>query len=459
MSRSAALLLLLGLAACAGPASSSAKAPEDRVSPGSASDRTVILISLDGFPAYAFEDPKLPVPTLLRLLREGAGAPKGMSIVNPTVTWPNHTTLVTGVQPRRHGVLYNGLLTAEPGKPAKVEQKTRDVLVKAPTVYDAAFKAGLTTAQVDWIPPQTGGTITWSFEEVPDPNGVVEQEMVAAGVATAKDLSDFRKSNIQWRDALWTKAAVHILKTHKPNLLLFHLLTLDSIHHRYGPKTPGGATAIALVDARVGELMAALEEAGLKDKATVIVVSDHGFKAIKRSIRPNAALVKAGFAKLEGGKVVSCEASVVPEGGTAMVYIRGNDVEKNAPRILETLKALEGVDQVWSPSDFPSLGLPSPKDNPQMAEYVLTAKPGYGFAGNADGEPVVDAAEGGTLGLHGYPASDPDMNAIFIAWGRGIRKGARVEGVRNVDVAPTIAALLGLKMEGVEGKALTDILD
>lgn len=439
--------LLLALAACAGPGAASTSPPGN----------TVILVSLDGFPAYMFEDPKLPAPTLRRLMAEGASA-RGMTIVNPTVTWPNHTTLATGVAPIKHGVLYNGLLTADPGKPAKVEQMNRAALVHAPTVYDAAHAAGLRTAEVDWVPPQTGGTIDWSFEENPDPNGAVEREMVAAGLIAAPDLVDFKKANPAWRDLMWTRAAGHILRTHRPNLLMFHLLNLDAIHHKYGPKTPAGMTAIALADARVAELLAAVEAAGLKDTTTVIVVSDHGFKGIKKSIRPNAALAKAGFAKVEGGKVVSCSASVVPEGGTAMVYLRGTDAADVGPKVREILKALEGVDQLWEPARYAALGMPDPKTYPQMADFVLTAKPGFGFAAPADGEPVVDVAEGMAFGLHGYPAEDPDMNAIFIAWGRGIRKGARVQTLRNVDVAPTVAALLGLRLEGVDGKAVSAIL-
>jgi predicted AlkP superfamily pyrophosphatase or phosphodiesterase len=441
----AALLLALGACGTPGTGSSSPSAP------------TVIVISLDGFPAYMFEDPRLPTPTLRRLMDEGAAA-KGMTIINPTVTWPNHTTLATGVAPAKHGVLYNGLLTADPGKPAKVEQKNRAVLVKAPTVYDAAHQAGMTTAEVDWVPPQTGGTITWSFEENPDPNGAIEREMVAAGLITAAELQDFKKGNPPWRDLMWTRAACHILKAHQPNLLFFHLLNLDATHHKYGPKTPAALTAIALMDQRVAELLAAVEQAGLKDRTTVIIVSDHGFKGTKKSIRPNAALAKAGLAKVEGGKVVSCSATVVPEGGTAMVYLRGSDAADVGGKVRETLKALEGVDQVWEPAQYASLGLPDPKVNPQMADFVLTAKAGYGFAGVAEGEPVVDVTEGMTIGLHGYPAEDPDMNAIFIAWGRGIRKGARIETLKNVDVAPTVAALLGLKLDGVDGKAVSAVL-
>jgi len=442
----AALLLVLATS-CAGPGAAA-----------SPSDRTVVLISLDGFPSYMFEDPRLPAPTLRKLMQEGAWA-KGMTIVNPAVTWPNHTTLATGVAPAKHGVLYNGLLTAEPGKPAKVEQKNRAALVHAPTVYDAAHAAGLRTAAVDWVPPQTGGTLTWAFEENPDPDGVVEREMVAAGLITTAELADFKKGNPPWRDLMWTRAACHLLKVHRPNLLLFHLLNLDATHHKYGPKTPAALTGIALADARVAELLAAIEEAGLKDRTTVIVVSDHGFKGTKKAIRPNAALAKAGLAKVEGGKVVSCSASVVPEGGTAMVYLRGSDAAEVGARVRETLKALEGVDQIWEPDRYAALGMPDPKSYPQMADFVLTAKPGYGFTAAAEGEPVVDVTEGMTIGLHGYPAEDPDMNAIFIAWGRGIRKGARIETLRNVDVAPTIAALLGLKMEGVEGKAVSAILE
>jgi len=443
-------LLLLGLGACSGP----------RAAAGSsaASDRTVIVISLDGFPAYMFEDSRLPTPTLLRMRQEGASA-KGMTIVNPAVTWPNHTTLSTGVPPIKHGVLFNGLLVVEPGKAAHVEQRGRADLVRVPTVYDVAHQAGLKTAQVDWIPWQTGGTIDWAFEEVPNPTGAVERELVAAGLAEEKDFEEFKKGNIQWRDALWTRAACHILKAHKPNLMFFHLLNTDATHHRYGPRTPAGMSALALADARVAELLAALEQAGLKDRATVIVVADHGFKGTKKSIRPNAALAKEGYLKVERGQITSATASVVAEGGTAMVYLRTPEALAAAPKIKSLLGGLEGVDRILEPGDYAALGMPSPKDNPQMADLVLVAKPSYGFAGGAEGDPVVDVTEGMTIGLHGYLADDPDMNAIFIAWGRGIRKGARIDTLRNVDVAPTVAALLGLRLAGVDGKVVSDILD
>src|ERR671937_222526 len=85
-----------------------------------AQPRHVVLISLDGYSAYSLRDPQTPAPTLRKLIREGAWAPDGMTNVNPTVTWPNHTSMVTGVDASRHGVLYNGLPVRKDGT-VKVE--------------------------------------------------------------------------------------------------------------------------------------------------------------------------------------------------------------------------------------------------------------------------------------------------------------------------------------------------
>jgi predicted AlkP superfamily pyrophosphatase or phosphodiesterase len=439
-------LLLLALASCA---------PEP-----APPTRHVVLLSIDGFPAYSLDDPFAPAPTLRRLAREGASAARGMTVVNPSVTWPNHATLATGVAPARHGVLFNGLLVRDgPGRPVRVEPCGRDRLLRAPAVYDLAHRAGLSTAQVDWVPWQTGGTITWAFEERPDPQGALERELVAAGVLDPRDVAEFRKGSGAWRDEIWTRAARYLLRTHRPRLLLIHLLNLDAVHHRYGPRTPAGLSAIALADARASELLAALDEAGLRDRTAFFVVSDHGFKTVRRILRPNALLRREGLLEAQAGKVTACDAHVYPEGGTAMVYAT-NPERKDATleRLRELFRSLEGIERVIEPAEFASLGLPLPADNPQMGDLVLAARPGYAFNGSPDGEPVADA-EPGYLGTHGYLASDPEMNALFVAWGSGIRRGARPDLVRNLDVAPTIAALLGLRLENVEGRALGEILE
>ena len=145
--------------------------------------RMVVVISLDGFPAYALEDPRLPMPALRTLAGEGAAA-AAMKPINPTVTWPNHTTMVTGVDAAHHQVLFNGLLTRNQADGTMTVEpwRDKDQLVHARTVYDAAYEAGLTTAQVDWVAVFGARTISWAFPEEPNPDGLIESQLIQAAI-------------------------------------------------------------------------------------------------------------------------------------------------------------------------------------------------------------------------------------------------------------------------------------
>lgn len=420
----------------------------------------VVIITLDGFGGWALDDPHLPVPTLRKLAASGAVA-KGMRPVNPTVTWPNHTSIVTGVAPAKHGVLFNGTLIHAPGAPPRVEPWIdKSAMVRGETLYDAVHARGLTTAQVDWVAIQNAPSITWEFRERPPAGGggVIAAEMVKAGLVSQADVESFATQNILFRDAVWTKAAAHILRQHQPNLLLFHLLALDSAQHRYGPRTPAAMNTMAWLDTQVGEIVRALEETGLAARTTIFVLSDHGFKAVKRQILPNAAFLKAGLVDAADGKVTKTRAWAVPEGGSALVYVTEPDASGQIlARARQALEGLEGVDRIVEPAEYPTYGLPLPSANDQMGALFVTAKEGYAFAGGTAGAMVIDAPEG-SLGAHGYVSSDPDLRALFIASGRGIRAGVTLESVDNLDVAPTAARLLGVPLPAADGHVLTPIL-
>ncbi len=429
--------------------------------PGPDKDRHVILISIDGFPAWMWRDPGLSVPNLRRLAAEGAVA-DAMTVSNPSVTWINHTTMVTGVNPEKHGVLYNGLLVRQgPTMPPKIEQwADKDKLVRVPTLYDAAFKAGLTTAEVDWVAITRAPTITWSFPEIPSPTGVIEKELYMQGKITGDELTDIaRMKNIAWRDQQWTDAAVHILKTRKPNLLLFHLLTTDATNHTYGPGSMASYTAYAYADQLVGQLLAALKESGLQDKTSIIVGTDHGFKKVSKLIFPNVALRKAGLLQAVGSKITGCDAYVFAEGGLAFAFV--TDPARKAellPKLKEVLEKMEGMDRVIDGHEGPSLGMPLPENNQGMGDLILYPKAGYAFQALAAGEDET-AVSTTYLGTHGYPNTDPELDGIFVAWGKGIRGGLKLPRVANLDVAPTIARLLGLTLPPVDGRVLEEILE
>ncbi|HEV7404051.1 MAG TPA: alkaline phosphatase family protein [Chthoniobacteraceae bacterium] len=423
-----------------------------------AKDRTVVLISIDGFPQWMWRDPTLTIPTLRRLAREGAVA-EAMTVSNPSITWINHTTMVTGVTPRRHGVLFNGLLVRQgPTAPPVIEQwRDKADLVRVPTIYDAAHAAGLKTGQADWVAILNSGTIDSEMLEIPKVGGELEQELVKKGVLTQEQLAGFTKgTNIAWRDTIWAQAIIHMIETRQSNLLLYHPLNTDNINHMQGPGSFASFTAYAYVDRLVGDIVAALEKSGRP--ATVFITTDHGFKKVSKVVLPNVVLRKEGLLHAEGAQKVTCDAYAMVQGGLAFVYV--TDPAKRAalkPRLRALFEKTEGVQQVLDGHDGPTLGMPTPEENQGMGDLILYAKPTYAFQGAVLGEAEIVESKN-YLGTHGYPAGDPELDGIFLAWGYGIKPGTKLGRVSNTDIAPTMAEVLGVKMPEMEGRVLAEAL-
>jgi predicted AlkP superfamily pyrophosphatase or phosphodiesterase len=416
-------------------------------------NRHVIVVSLDGFPAYALRDSSVPFPVLRRLMTEGASA-DAMKPVNPTVTWPNHTAIISGVNVASHGVIYNGLpVRPGIGQALKVEPWVpKTELVQTRTVYDAAHDAGLTTAEVDWVAIYKPPTIDWSFPELPNLEGKVEREMLQSGAVTEDEIRTWGKTNNLMHDDVWTRAAVHIIEKHKPNLLMYHLLLTDSVQHNYGARSLAANTALILADRQLQRILDAVERAGIRDSTTVFVISDHGFKTYHHVIRPNALLRAKGLLRSQTDN----DGWVIPEGGSAMVYVTREERRKEV--LAAFREPIPGVAEVIAPEDYGRWGYPKVTPNGRMSDLVLAAANDYGFEGAINGEVNADVPAGASPGAHGYLNTDPDMNAILVACGAGIRRGARTGIKPNVDIAATIAQLLGVEFKGIEGKPLTEFL-
>lgn len=431
-----------------------------------AADAHVVLITIDGFPAYMFWDPKTPIPRIRELAAQGATAEE-LHVSNPTVTWPNHTTLVTGVRPEKHGVLYNGILVREgPGLPVKIEEQVdKAQLVAVPTLYDELHKWDLRTAAIDWPCTRNSPSLDDNFPDTP--NNVfyttprLRTELLSAGILADERDSKFRALSSPGRDEVWTKAACHVIKTRRPDLLLLHLLNTDGINHQYGPGSAASYTALALADALVGELLDALDAAGIRKNTTVFVLADHGFATATKLLQPNVLFRQAGLLEIgDANREPKARAIVIPEGGTGMVYLTApQSREMDRKKVLELLIGKEGIDDVIQPEGYAALGLPSPEKNPGMADLIIVARDGYAISGTALGDHLLVPIEGSVnRGYHGYLSSNPSMNAPFIASGRRIKQGVKVRAVENIDIAPTMAQLLGHELRHAEGKVLSEIL-
>lgn len=434
-----------------------------------AKDRLVILVSIDGLAHYYFDDPKAHMPTIRKLAANGTRA-KTMSVSFPSVTWPCHTTLVTGVEPGRHGVIGNNYFDRREEKSVPFIPDPlfdKDEIVKVPTVYDVAYQAGLKTAGVIWPASRNAKTLHW---QLPD---VFEQELFEK-YGTPSLLAELREQGIpyekqmEWckagnagkaqRDWMYASIASHIIRQHKPNFLMLHLVTVDSFEHATGRQSPEAYWGVNDSDNRVRDLVDAVEAAGLTDRTTFIITADHGFITYTNSINPNVVLRKEGLLKTAGPKVVERQAYCLAQGGGAFIYILD---QANRPAILAKLKdrlaKLEGVEAVIGPEDFGKVGHVTPDQDPREPDLMLSAADGYSFSETAAGElevsPVAPAK-----GAHGYLGTHPLMGASFVASGAGVKKGVVLDRIRNVDVAPTIGALLKVEMKDVDGRVLQEML-
>jgi predicted AlkP superfamily pyrophosphatase or phosphodiesterase len=260
------------------------------------------------------------------------------------------------------------------------------------------------------------------------------------------------------RDTLYTSVANYLLEKHGVNLLMVHLINPDGVEHAYGPHTPEAYQAVAESDQQIARIWKTLQQPPLAGKSALFVVSDHGFAPYEKFIRPNVVLAELGLVTVDDkDKVTDRKAWCVAQGGSAFVYVLdGPRRTELTAQLRQKLAALEGVSAVVEPDDYERLGLPSPESNPESPHLVLLTGPGYSFAESLARPAVADA--GGHKGSHGHDPAPAYMHATFIAAGAGIKPGVKLQVIRNVDVAPTIAQLMGLSMPDVDGRVLTEIL-
>jgi len=421
----------------------------------------VILISVDGMPPDYYTAPEklgLRVPTLT-MMKQGGAYAEGMEGVYPTVTYPQHTTMVTGLRPAAHGIVQNRIFEAPTEKQTRYWYWYAKAL-KAETLWTVAKKAGLTTAAVGW-PVTVGAEIDYNVPEIYEPG-----ESPATWKWTAKHSTpgllenalgpDLKKDSKV--DERLTSVSEFIIKNHRPNLLLLHLIELDGEHHRNGPRTKPGIETAEREDGYIHRIVEATKQAGIFEKTTFFIVSDHGFADIDKRFSPNVALAKEGLITLDGdGKATAWKAAAWPAGGSCAVVLKdANDKETEAKvnAIFSKWAKQEGgpIKQVVTRTELRKL------EAVPQAVLMLEAAPGYSFDDTLAGEEV--RASGETYkGTHGYLPTDPRMRASLIIYGPGVRNGAKLPLARMIDLAPSIASLLKLKLPQPEGKPFKELLN
>jgi predicted AlkP superfamily pyrophosphatase or phosphodiesterase len=403
----------------------------------------VLLISIDGLMPSSYTQPAPPsAPTLRRLAAEGAAA-DGVIGVTPTVTYPSHTTMITGVVPAVHGVVDNRMLDPENRSAGAWYWYARQIRV--PTLIGAARASGLRTAAINW--PVTIGSdaqyLVPEFERSRHP----EARYLLDAISTPDLLASTeitRGMPLPWPldDEGRADITRHVLRTYQPHLTMVHLLAVDGAQHDHGPGSPEGVRSVERADAQVARILGTIDEAGLRRGTVVAVVSDHGFLAYDRVLHPNVVLKQEGLLTVNGrGAITDWQAYFHSSGGSGYIFLRNPKdaaLRQRVSAVLDRLKAKPeaGVETIWDASALARAGA-----HPDAA-FGIDVRNGW-YTGS--GHDVLVTRTEGTRGGHGYAPERRELHASLVLNGPGIGRG-KLGIVRMTQIAPTLARLLGIAL-------------
>jgi predicted AlkP superfamily pyrophosphatase or phosphodiesterase len=420
----------------------------------------VVLISIDGLkPEYVLEaDARgLKIPNLRGLVTRGAHATGVVGVV-PTVTYPSHTTLVTGVAPARHGVITN--TTFDPFNRNQGGWYWYASDIRVPTLWDAVMKAGRTTGNVHW-PVTVGADITWNLPQYWRTGEADDRKIVRAlstpGLYDAMErdvgvpYADGIDESIEG-DELRARFAVRMIESKRPALMLAYFTALDHEQHHSAPFSPASLATLERIDAIVGAVTAAAAHAYGGD-AVIAIVSDHGFMRTTHALNLIHALRSAGLVDFPAGvddKPSAWRAAIWSGGGSAAIVLRDTADAATRDRVAQLLRTLaadssNGIERVIDGAELRRRGgFPG-------AAFLVNLRDGYTFGYDSKGPLVVDVPVGG---MHGYLPDSPAMRASFIIAGPGIPCGRDLGLVDQRAIAPTLARVLGVRLPSAEAEAV-----
>lgn len=416
----------------------------------------VLMISIDGMrPLDVIEADKrgFDVPNLKTLMTAGTYS-TGVKNSLPTVTYPNHTTLITGVWPARHGIANNTMFDPTGTNQGGWYWYAEDI--KVPTLWDAVHKSGGKVASLSWPVSVGARSIDYNVPEYWRARNSVDLELMHVLITPGLQDAIERKSGVKYAEAFGEDAksddarvalaaAIYALK--KPKFFTLHLPALDESEHEHGPGSAEAKATLHSVDAAVGRLVAAARKA--EPDLVVVITSDHGFNALEHNVNLAGAFEEAGLITRDPKTRKITDWQAAPWGGASAAIVLNNPAD---PVLKAKVKAL--LDKLAADPDY-AINRVADADEiarmggTPMARYWVDFKLGYSMGGNATH--ITPSTQKGT---HGWFPEHPEMRASFFISGPGIPKKGGIGEIDQRDIAPTVAKVLKVKLPTADGKTL-----
>jgi predicted AlkP superfamily pyrophosphatase or phosphodiesterase len=388
----------------------------------------VILVDWDGFdPAYLG---RAPTPNIDALA--GRGSLSVADGIYPTISNPARASMSTGAYPETHG---NAAYFFDDGAGEAVGE-TR--FLAAETITQALAAEGRTTAAVQWYMVQDHGASYGDPENLyVRPGGLFEQRVDAA-------VQILNQRPVDSGGKMVTVPKI-------PNFLAVYGPDLDAFGHLEGSESPNIGSLVAQLDRQLGRIVQATKEVGIYERTTFILTSDHGMTSWERSFAEGLAATPelgSGVQIVPPGSAPSpdTEVVIVKSGGRIMdITLRGRSATpEKRTEVRRVLERLPQLSRVLDAADLKAL-----RAGDKLGDFVVEAREPWGFG-------LAEPEEGASRGGHG---STREMRVPLLISGAAVRAGAAPRDARLVDVAPTIAALLGVRPPAdAQGRVLDELL-
>jgi predicted AlkP superfamily pyrophosphatase or phosphodiesterase len=422
----------------------------------SAQASPVLMISVDGLRPLDVIDASrgLKVPNMRALMANGAYA-TGVRNVLPTVTYPDHTTLVTGVWPDVHGIHANTKFDPLGTNMGGWYWYASDIQV--PTLWDEVHEAHGKVASFGWPVTVGADNIDFNIPEYWRAQNAEDAKVVSAVSTPRLPARLAKETGIPLsailgedpaNDTARAKYAAAIIADEHPELTLIHLVASDGNQHKFGPGSPEAHDAIENIDASIGDLVAAARKA---DPSTVIViVSDHGFAPIQHDVNLMVPFIEAGLVTLDPvtQKVTAWKAIPWASGGSAAIMLANPEDNATREQVARLLKKLAADPANGIAKVIDAKGIAARGGAPE-ADWWVDFTIGYESGRKMSG-PLVTA--GGIKGNHGYFPDNPEMRATFIIDGTPLKGSLGEIDMRRI--APTLAKAMGVPLPDATLKAL-----
>jgi predicted AlkP superfamily pyrophosphatase or phosphodiesterase len=417
------------------------------------------MVSIDGLrPGDVLEaDTRgLKLPALKKLVADGVYA-SGVRNALPTVTYPNHTTLITGVWPAKHGIANNPTFDPLQKNMGGWYWYSQDIRV--PTLWDAVHKSGGKVASLSWPVSVGAGSIDynlpeyWRATDLHDEDIKLVRALSTPGIVpllekqTGLSFVQADGESVE-EDVGRTRFAAALIAARHPQFTTVHLRGLDHTEHTFGPGSAEANAALETLDDAVGRMIEVARKA--EPDLVVAIVSDHGFAPVEHSVNLIAPFIQAGLITLDAGnKVTAWQAEPWGSASVAVMLARPGDAALKAKvsALLSGLAAKPelGIARVAETGEIAQLG------GTPMASFWLDFKPGYMMGTNPVAPPV---GPGAVKGTHGYFPTHPEMRATFILSGPSVAKRDSLGEVDMRDIAPTLAKIMDVSLPQADGKPL-----